>query len=102
MEKERSKLELWLIVERNFNRIYDGFTDQKGLCNVVNFLCLSENLISWSELVILKRTINEYKKARNIPFFGDPYIWDKEARKPRRMFIQNQILKELRNGTLQT
>ena len=94
MEKERSKLELWLIVERNFNRIYDGFTDQKGLCNVVNFLYLSE-IISWSELVILKRTINEYKKARKIPFF-DQYIWDKEARKPRRMFIQKQILKEIR------
>ena len=97
MEKERSKLELWLIVEQNFERIYDGFTDQKGLCNVLNFLCLSDNLISWLELISLKMILNDYKRSRNIEIFNT-YIWEKDARKPRRMFIQKQILKEIRKS----
>ena len=93
MEKERSKLELWLIVERNFNRIYDGFTDQKGLCNVINVL-KSENLLTWSEAIELKNIIRVYKEKR--VSFIEPYIWPKDERKPRRLFIQKQILKEIR------
>ena len=95
MEKERSKLELWLIVERNFNRIYDGFTDQKGLCNVINVL-ESENLLTWSEAIELKNIIRVYKEKR--VSFIEPYIWPKDERKPRRLFIQNQILKEIRKS----
>ena len=93
MEKERSKLELWLIVERNFNRIYDGFTDQKGICNVINVL-ESENLLTWSEAIELKNIIRVYKEKR--VSFIEPYIWPKDERKPRRLFIQKQILKEIR------
>lgn len=93
MEKERSKLELWLIVERNFNRIYDGFKEQKGLCNVINVL-ESENLLTWSEAIELKNIIRVYKEKR--VSFIEPYIWPKDERKPRRLFIQKQILKEIR------
>ena len=95
MEKERSKLELWLIVERNFNRIYDGFTDQKGICNVINVL-ESENLLTWSEAIELKNIIRVYKEKR--VSFIEPYIWPKDERKPRRLFIQKQILKEIRKS----
>ena len=94
--EDRSIFELWLIVQSNFERIYDGFKEQKGLCNVINVL-LNEDLITWSETLILKRIINNYKKARNIDIFT-LYIWPKDARKPRRLFIQNQILKEIRKS----
>lgn len=102
MEKERSNLELWLIVEENFNRIYDGFKEQKGLCNVL-YVLNSEGLLTWREMAILKKVIREYGKIRKFSIFGDPYYWDREARKPRRKFIQKQILKAIENdGTLQT
>ena len=92
--EDRSIFELWLIVQSNFERIYDGFKEQKGLCNVINVL-LDEDLITWSETLILKRIINDYKKTRNIDIFT-LYIWPKDERKPRRLFIQKQILQEIR------
>lgn len=90
----RTDLELWLIVEENFNRIYDSFKDNKGLCNVLNQLCIRENKIFWAELVWLKKVIQNYKKSRNIDFC-QIYFWDKDAKKPRQMFIQKQILKAI-------
>ena len=98
MEKVRSNFELWLIVQSNFERIYDSFGSEKGVCNVVNVLCTNEELITWDELVILKKIINDYKRARNIGLFENPYIWDKHARKPRRLFIHRQILKAIKNN----
>lgn len=91
--EDRSIFELWLIVQSNFERIYDGFTDQKGICNVINVL-ESENLLTWSEAIELKNIIRVYKEKR--VSFIEPYIWPKDERKPRRLFIQKQILKEIR------
>ena len=91
--EDRSIFELWLIVQSNFERIYDGFKEQKGLCNVINVL-ESENLLTWSEAIELKNIIRVYKEKR--VSFIEPYIWPKDERKPRRLFIQKQILKEIR------
>ena len=96
MEKERSNFELWLIVQSNFERIYDTLNENKGLCNVINILAMQEFLITWSELIILKRIINDYKKKRGKML--DAYIWEKDARKPRRLFVHRQILKEIRKS----
>ena len=93
--EDRSIFELWLIVQSNFERIYDGFKEQKGLCNVINVL-ESENLLTWSEAIELKNIIRVYKEKR--VSFIEPYIWPKDERKPRRLFIQNQILKEIRKS----
>ena len=91
--EDRSIFELWLIVQSNFEPIYDGFKEQKGLCNVINVL-ESENLLTWSEAIELKNIIRVYKEKR--VSFIEPYIWPKDERKPRRLFIQKQILKEIR------
>ena len=93
--EDRSIFELWLIVQSNFERIYDGFKEQKGLCNVINVL-ESENLLTWSEAIELKNIIRVYKEKR--VSFIEPYIWPKDERKPRRLFIQKQILKEIRKS----
>lgn len=93
--EDRSIFELWLIVQSNFERIYDGFKEQKGLCNVINVL-ESENLLTWSEAIELKNIIRVYKEKR--VSFIEPYIWPKDERKPRRLFIHKQILKEIRKS----
>ena len=93
--EDSSIFELWLIVQSNFERIYDGFKEQKGLCNVINVL-ESENLLTWSEAIELKNIIRVYKEKR--VSFIEPYIWPKDERKPRRLFIQKQILKEIRKS----
>ena len=93
--KERTLLELWLIVEANFERIYNSFFDQKGLCNVFHVL-EQEGEINWREALTLKMIINAYRFKRINTLIPPMYIWNKDARKPRRLFIQKQILKEIR------
>lgn len=88
----RTNLELWLIVEQNFDELF-----YVGLCSLLFFL-IGKDIINKSEYDILKKIINEYKDNR---FYfrkdEDFYFWEKGHEKPRRMFIQKQILKELRN-----
>ena len=98
MKNVRSDLELWLIVEQNFDEIYDMLIEKKsyqGLCNVINVLC-NNNLITVMEAKHLKNVISKYKEQRNINIL-EIYIWKPLDRKPRRMFIQKQILKAIRN-----
>lgn len=90
----RDIIELWLIVEANFERIYDGLKYKQGLCNVLHVL-FEEDKISYDEKLSLKMQIYKYQKARGRGL--EVYAWiDPLARKPRRMFIHKQILKELR------
>ena len=94
----RSNLDLWLIVEKNFDEIYDMLIEKKsyqGLCNVINVLC-NNNLITVEEAKHLKIIISKYKDQRNI-YILEIYIWKPLDKKPRRMFIQKQILKAIKN-----
>lgn len=93
----RSDLELWLIVEQNFEKNYDQLTKSthQGLCNVINILC-DDYLITVMEAKHLKNVISKYKEQRNVNIL-EIYIWKPLDRKPRRMFIQKQILKAIRN-----
>ena len=93
----RSNLDLWLIVQKYFEEVYDKLTIKanQGLCNVINVLC-NNNLITVIEAKHLKNVISKYKEQRNVNIL-QMYIWKPLDRKPRRMFIQKQILKAIRN-----
>ena len=97
MEKERSKLELWLIVEENFNNLFD-----KGLCSVLTRLWIEKRLINEKEYHKLKKILHDYGINRfdilSLKNIETRYWWEKRAAKPRRMFIQKQILKEIRKS----
>ena len=99
----RSALELWLIVEENFDmfflknyRIYLEYKHIDCLCNLLDCLFL-EKIINFYELVFLSSVLKDYGKKRfktsNIRVKA---FWRLGEKKPRRMFIQKQILKELR------
>ena len=51
----RTNLELWLIVEQNFDELFYG-----GLCSLLFYL-IGKDIINKSEYDILKKIINEYK-----------------------------------------
>ena len=89
----RTNLELWLIVEQYFDELFNV-----GLCSLLFFL-IGKDIINKSEYDILKKIINEYKDNR---FYfrkdEDFYFWEKGHKKPRKMFIQKQILKSIKNG----
>lgn len=86
----RTIFELWLIVEQNFEEYFDYC-----LCDtIVNIY--KEGLITDLEKENLKHIVAEYgwrrfKKRR------DSLLWEENCKKPRRMFIQKQILKIIRN-----
>lgn len=88
----RTNLELWLIVEENFDKHFST-----GLCRVF-FKLMSDDIINSDEHCVLYNLIQDYKKSRfYCRKYGPFYLWEKGHAKPRRMFIQKQILKELRN-----
>lgn len=87
----RTDFELWLIVEQNFD---EHFT--LGLCTYLDTLnnIGKINVLEKSRLITI---INKYGISR----FGwdkDVFFWIKGHKKPRRMFIQKQILKIIRDG----
>lgn len=84
----RTPLELWLIVEQNFNSLF-----HLGLCNVIaNLRACGE--ITLKEERFLSMEIVLYGQIRKLNAIG--YIWTVGHEKPRRMFIQKQILKAIR------
>ena len=92
-------LKLWLIVEENFDKIFDDLRPEfRGLCNVVNVL-YEKNLIGLIGKKTLKNTINQYSKSRGREL--RTYVWNVGEKKPRKLFIQKQILKEIRRDTLE-
>lgn len=90
----RSLLELWLIVEAEFINRFEF-----GLCGLIEEL-REKQILTNPEARALMDELTKYQRARGREMWL--YTWRAGHRKPRRMFIQNQILKELRNGTLQT
>lgn len=81
-------LELWLIVEENFDKFYNT-----GLCGVVHYIFM-EGLISTSEERFLYNCIYAYSYERW--GFEKFYFWKPHQPKPRKLFIQKQILKYIR------
>lgn len=84
----RTPLELWLIVEANFDKLF-----RFGLCSVCRQL--HENcVIDDKEYIYLVEEISAYTFRRygRIPIF----TWIAGERKPRKSFIQKQILKQIR------
>ena len=95
----RTDLELWLIVEENFEEYFE-----RGLCLTISKM-YEMFIITKNELNRLLEIINEYAKNK---FGGDPnydirysYLWKQKEAKPRRLFIQKQILKLIRDEKLQ-
>lgn len=84
----RSHLELWLIVEENFDNYFCT-----GICRVLARL-LDDDEITVQEYNFLMNTLYRYglKRWRLDKF----YLWTAGDKKPRKMFIQKQILKEIR------
>lgn len=90
----RTNFELWLIVEQNFDCLFDGC-----LCDILVDLEADE-IISNDEYKHLKLIIEDYGFQRGfIRYKGQNgvYYWKINHIKPRRMFIQKQILKSIRN-----
>ena len=94
----RTDFELWLIVEQNFDEYF-----KRCLCDTIRSLYESE-IITRAEDIHLRNIIYEYGKRRffNRPIL-DPFtpyelIWKRWRKKPRKMFIQKQILKIIRDG----
>lgn len=93
----RTNLELWLIVEQNFDEYF-----VIGLCDTIRNLYKNE-LLTREEELHLRNIIYQYGKRRFShrkglnAFTYYELIWRKNEKKPRRMFIQNQILKLIRD-----
>ena len=91
----RSNLELWLIVEENFDELFEDGC----LCDIlVDLEC--DSIISNDEFKHLISIIQEYGfKRKFIRYYGQKgiYYWKVGHKKPRKMFIQKQILKAIRN-----
>lgn len=89
----RTDFELWLIVEQNFDKYF-----KNGICETLLNL-IYRNLISVQERDYLISKIDEYGKSR---FYYSlykkaNYFWEMGEKKPRKMFIQKQILKSIRD-----
>lgn len=86
----RTPLELWLIVEENFDRYF-----RTSLCDMINVLEF-DGVISIHENYDLLMIIKTYGENR----FGKDsyysYLWEKFNKKSRKMFIQKMIMHELR------
>ena len=87
----RTNLELWLIVEQNFEEFF-GF----GLCGILSNLWYY-GLIESNEREYLEDIIKNYKDIRGDKYCNTGFIWRAGEAKPRRIFIQNQILKLIRD-----
>lgn len=89
----RDTFELWLIIEAEFDRFFN-----RSLCETISDI-YEAGIISRSEQLVLCDIIREYAKKRyKFDYqrqFAD-FIWTAWEKKPRRMFIQKQILKAIR------
>lgn len=86
-QKIREPLELWLIVEANFDYFFSS-----GLCGVIRSVVLTDRMTK-DEGNYLVSVLNDYRNEKNN---FDLYIWRESFAYPRKMFIQKQIIKELR------
>lgn len=93
----RTDLELWLIVEQNFDEYF-----KRCLCDTIRLMYESD-LLTYKEDLYLRNIIYEYGKRRFFnrpvldPFTHFDLIWKRWHKKPRKMFIQKQILKLIRD-----
>lgn len=89
----RDTFELWLIIEAEFDRFF-----KKCLCETLRDI-YEADIITRKEQIFLCDVIREYAKKRyKFDYqrqFAD-YVWKVGEKKPRRMFIQKQILKAIR------
>jgi hypothetical protein len=93
MEKQRNLLELWLIVEKRFNENFKSF-NETTLCG-----CLVKirnlKLINEEEYNILIEEMYVYGKRIGKNPHSQPF-WKIGNDKPRKTFIQKQILKAIK------
>ena len=90
----RTNLELWLIVEQNFDILFDGC-----ICDILLDL-KDDKLISDEEYQHLKSIMQEYGLKRGFLRNKEQngvYFWKAYHKKPRKKFIHRQILKAIRN-----
>ena len=86
MKKTTNDLKLWLIVEENFDKIFDDLRPEfRGLCNVVNVL-YEKNIVGLIGKKTLKNKINQYARSRGRKL--RTYVWNVGEKKPRKLFIQ--------------
>ena len=78
----RSRLELWKIVDENFDKLF-----RSGLCLTLYYLCMSKR-ISIKENKILERELLSYKDIK-----CDYFLGEEGFPKPRKEFIQKMIEK---------
>lgn len=90
----RADFELWLIVEQNFDMYFHN-----GICETLIMLEM-RGIISAMEKSHLQSQIKEYANARFYysKYIRGNYFWKMGEKKPRRIFIQKQILKSIKNG----
>lgn len=86
----RTEFELWLIVEENYDRKF-----HLGLCYYLRDLYWEE-IIIWEEYHFLSKRIAAYGYRRFDRETG--YFWNPRDIKPRKMFIQKQLLKCIRSA----
>lgn len=96
----RTPLELWLVVEEFFNSYVEKFGFKYGLCYIIE-LMKQGDILSYSEKFFLTNEIVVF--AESIGIMGHEYIWPSGNIEFRKKFIQDQILKAIRDdGTVQT
>lgn len=85
-------LDLWLIVEKYFNDFFEisGFT---GLCEMFDEMEKTGIIERYEEEYLAGKIELELKQ--NNSYF--PFLWPIYQKEPRAQFIQNQILKSIRN-----
>jgi len=84
----RPLLELWLIVEENFDELFET-----GICNIVFKLRYIVIFTMQEEKVLIKIVDHYITDELNI---FSIYGWPSGEKEPRKQFIQDQILNELR------
>lgn len=88
-------LKLWLIVEENFDKIFDDLRPEfRGLCNVINVL-YEKNLVGLIGKKTLKNTINKYAKSRGRQL--RTYVWNVGEKKAQKIIHSKTNIK--RNST---
>ena len=83
----RTKLELWLVIQANFDKYFES-----GLCSLID-ACWFENLISFKEAQALESDLREYRKGMNKKEYikNGYYFWQCSKPEPRKNYINLQI-----------
>lgn len=83
----RPLLELWLIVEENFDELFES-----GICNVI-FKLRQKGIFTMQDEKVLIKIVDHYI-TDELNIFS-VYGWPSGEKEPRKKFIHDQIMKEL-------